>query len=567
MKQWILKTVDQEQIEQFAKQAEIDPFIARLLFLRGICDTEQTRQFVRSDVRAFHDPFLLEDMKQATQRIRHAIRQREPITVYGDYDADGVTATAVLLLALRSLGAVVDYYIPQRTEEGYGLHREALDVLAARGTRLVITVDLGVTALEEVEYAKKLGLDCIITDHHEPFDCLPAACAVLDPKWEGTAYPYGYLAGVGVALKLVTALLEEQPLTQVLQRYLDIVCVGTVSDIVPLTGENRFLVQHGLRLLQHTKNLGLRALMDFCLKDKQKVDATTIGYLLGPRINAAGRMGQAEDALLLLLSQTHEEAEERAARLCAINQERRGVEEEIFQQAVQLAEQADPSCGVLIVAGEGWHCGVIGIVASRLLDRFQKPVVLLSVEGDLAHGSARSMPGFDLFEAFCQCEACLEKYGGHELAAGLTLKREQIPAFSKAMWELADRVSGEREWTQALEIDLELPPSCLTLEFANKLQFFEPFGIGNPQPVFLLRRACVVQASPTKDGKHLRFCVRKGTEKFSCIAFGKGELPLRPGEEVDLAFHLTASEYRGTSSLQFLVQDIHWSEESERDLL
>lgn len=549
MRQWHYRQLNETKAQQFAKEEGIDPIFAGLLLQRGMDSKQAVKDFVRPNMTQLQDPFLLPDMKQAVERIMLAKERGERVTVFGDYDVDGLTSTTLVYSCLRSLGIQADCYIPDRMEEGYGLNRDALEEIKSRGTTLVVTVDLGVTALEEV---KIQGLDFVITDHHQPLEELPSACAVVDPKREDCESPFRSLAGVGVAFKLVWALQYERPLTEILKETIDLVCLGTIADIVPLQGENRFFARCGLRYIENTKRPGLKALI--AKSGYESVDATTVGFGLAPRINAAGRMGNATLALELLLTENEQTGEALAEKLCELNLLRQQTEQGIFAEAdKQIREdQTDPA--VLVVAGEGWHQGVIGIVASKLMNQYDKPVVLFSIEDGIAHGSARSVESFPIFDALYECEHLLMRFGGHDKAAGMTLRAENIPEFAQELNEIANVVT-DGEIGDGLMVDMPLSPERVNLELAQKLSFFEPFGEGNLQPVFSLEGVEVIEKVPTRDGRHLRMKIAAGGQEFSCIGFGMGERASEPCSEI--AFHVSVNTFRGQTSLNLQIKDFH----------
>ncbi len=549
MKKWHYRQYNNNRAKEFAREEEIDEVFAALLTQRGLDEHNRVKEFVRPNMTHLHDPFLLPDMKEAVNRILLAKKRGEQVTVFGDYDADGLTSTAVVYTCLQSLGMKADCYIPDRMNEGYGLNREALEDIRNRGTTLVITVDLGVTALEETQIE---GLDFVITDHHQPLEELPHVCAVVDPKRDDCKSPFRELAGVGVAFKLVWALQYERPLEEILRETIDLVCLGTIADIVPLRGENRFFAKCGLKYIEQTKRPGLRSLVT--KSGYKTVDSTAVGFGLAPRINSAGRMGNARLALELLLTRDEQKGEQLAEELCRLNLLRQKTEQEIFEQAEKKIQASVLNCPVLVVSGEGWHQGVIGIVASKLMNQYDKPVVLLSIENGIAHGSARSVEGFPIFDALYECEHYLLRFGGHDKAAGMTLKAEDISGFAEELNQVAEAVTMG-EIGEGLTIDLCLPPSKVTLELAQKMSFFEPFGEGNPQPVFVMEDVEIKNCVPTRDGKHLRLTAQKDGQSFSCIGFGMGNY--LPEERADIAFCVTVNTFRGQTSLNLMIKDIH----------
>jgi len=538
---------------EFAIKAQINETFALLLLNRGINDGEDAKRFVHTNARDVGDPFLLEDMERAVERIKQALADKEHVTVYGDYDADGITATVIMLKCLEKLGICADHYIPSRTREGYGLHTGAVKAIKERGTTLIITVDLGITAASEVEYAKKLGIDIIITDHHHPFDKIPS-CPVINPKRADDGYPFIGLAGVGVAFKLACALCGYEEM----RNYLDLVCLGTVADIVPLLGENRFYVKQGLSSIADTKNLGIASLIKYAGYEGKPINSSAVAFTLTPRINSAGRMGDAETALRLLMTGDGQTADELALQLCETNMRRQDTEQEILNQVISIIESDEryKSDKVLVVAGDGWHPGVIGIVAARLTDRYYKPAVLLTYDGDFAHGSARSIEGFDIFGALCAADLYIEKFGGHTKAAGLTVKRNNIENFTKVINEAADVVLTEELLTPYIMIDCELDPAEATVKFTEKLEYFEPYGEGNPQPVFSMCGVEVIESAPTRDGKHLRMKVKKNGISFICIGFHMGDEKIEAGSLVDVAFNIIINEYKGSKNVNLVLKGV-----------
>lgn len=552
MKQWHYRQYNEVWAERFAQKEGMDPLFSALLVQRGMEDHDSVKQFVRPDMTHLSDPFLLPDMDRAVVRIMQAKERGERVTVFGDYDVDGLTASAVLVTCLQSMGIQADCYIPDRINEGYGLNLEALEQIRSQGTDLVVTVDLGVTAVKEIGAVE--GMDFVITDHHQPLEELPPALAVVDPKREDCAAPFRELAGVGVAFKLVCALLRDRPLEEILRDYIDLVCLGTIADIVPLRGENRFFARCGLQWLERTKRPGLRALMQ--QSGLKTIDATAVGYGLAPRINAAGRMGNAKIALELLLTQDARRGDELAEELCRLNTLRQQTEQEIFDQADRMIRSSGADRPVLVAAGEGWHQGVIGIVASKLMSQYDRPVVLLSIEDGIAHGSARSVEGFSIFDALYECDPFLLRFGGHARAAGITMEADKIQAFAEELNQVALAAMGE-EQGGGLMIDLAVLPGQITMELAQKLIYFEPFGEGNPQPVFCMKDVAVMDCAPTRDGRHLRVKAEKNGFCFSCIGFGMGNCGMPAGGMADIAFCVAINEFRGKSSVNLLLKDIH----------
>lgn len=557
MKKWIYKDTSESKAVKFAEENNIGRIFSYLLLNRKIDTYEKIRKFVYTGIDSLSDPFEIPGICAAADRINAAAKSGEKVTVYGDYDVDGITSSTLLKDALSLIGINAGVYIPDRLKEGYGLNNAAIDKIRESGTKLIVTVDTGITAVAEVEYGLACGIDFVITDHHEPLEIIPKAAAVADPKLD-EASPCAGLAGVGVAFKLACALLcDKYELKTIVSRYIDLVSLGTISDIVPLTGENRFYAKYGLKYFKQTKNPGLRALIRHAGYSERTIDETAIGFGIGPRINAAGRLGKAGYALKLLNTKSDEEADRLAKYLCEINDSRKTIEQGIFESAVSMIEQSGDlgEDRIIVAAKEGWHEGVLGIVASKLLERFGKPVILMSIdENGIAHGSARSVPALNIFTVLENCAQYTERFGGHSMAAGLTIKQENIVPFKTAANKFASIMVSEDELMPTLEIDYEAEPSEITLELAKKLSFFEPFGAENPCPVFAMRDLTVNTAALTRDGKHLRLRCECMGMYFYCIAFNMGGLDIRQGDNIDIAFNLKINDYNG--DYNFIIKDI-----------
>jgi single-stranded-DNA-specific exonuclease len=544
------------EIEALARGLGVSETLAAVLARRGFEDVDRARAFLAAELPA-HDPFLLGDMEGACEAIRGAVADGKRICVHGDYDADGISATALAVLVLRELGADVSWHLPSRFDEGYGLARDTLTRLAEDGCGLVLTVDCGVTAVEEVAHARTLGLDVVITDHHRAGPELPD-CPVVGPYRGG--YPFTELCGTGVVWKLGQALLGSG--AETLLRHLDLVAVATVADVVPLLDENRSLAVAGLRQLARSQKPGLQELMSSARVDPATVDAGAIGFRLAPRLNAAGRLGRPEAALELLLTEEREPARQLAAQLEDLNRDRQAVEERILREAVETIEswpEARRRRRAYVVAGAGWHEGVIGIVASRLVERYRRPVVLIAgTDGDWK-GSGRSIPGFDLHDGLRQCAGHLERWGGHAAAAGLSIKPEGVEAFAEAFSTIGDLALGEDDLQPPAKIDALVHGGDLTLDLCAELASLAPFGLGNPNVTLLLAGCELAELSPVGDGKHLRFRVREdGRDSGSAIAFrfgGQIERLRRVGH-YDVAFKLEANQWNGTVSPQLNVRQV-----------
>jgi single-stranded-DNA-specific exonuclease len=569
LKKWLLAAVEPAAAQALSRQLGVGRLVSCVLAARGMECVEQAREFLDLSSHGIHDPFLLPDMAAAVAGVEAAIAAGEPIAVYGDYDVDGVTATCVLIQYLRQRGAKCTYYIPDRLGEGYGLNSAAIQSLYDQGCRLLITVDSGITANEEAEYAKQIGMKLIITDHHECKDALPDALAVVNPRREDSTYPFRELAGVGVAFKLVCALERETPIEELLERYADVVAVGTVADVMPLVGENRIIVSRGLENLANTRNLGLRALMQKLGLEGKKVTSNSVSFVMAPRINAAGRLGGASSAARMFLTRDPGEAAELADYLCELNRSRQEEENAIYQQILEyLAENPHLTTGkTMVLWGDDWHNGVIGIVSSRLSDRYGVPCVLISMNGDMGKGSGRSIKGFNLYAALEKNAHLLEKHGGHELAVGLTVHRENLEALRAALEDYA-RFDQTEEAVPCIQVDCLVEPEDITLEEVQDLTVMEPFGMGNPQPAFLIRRMRIDEITPISHDRHAKFYLSKNGQSFQGIIFGMGAKSCRfvRGDFVDVVFAPEINTYRGNSTVQMVIRDMRWSaEEQQRD--
>ena len=541
-------------------EAGLPVLAALVLCARGVDTLEKARAFLAVDGLPLPDPFLLRDMDKAAARIERALAGNEYIAVYGDYDVDGITSTCLLTRYLRSRGGRVVPYIPDRLEEGYGLNREAVDALHAAGVTLIVTVDCGITAVEETDYAAGLGVDVIVTDHHECKERLPAAVAVVDPHRPDCPYPFKALAGVGVALKVALALTPPAERPAVLERYADLAAVGTVADVMCLTGENRALVRRGLDVLSRTQRPGMKALIREAGAEGKPLAADRIGFTLAPRINAAGRMGRAPLAAELLLTENPGRAEELSHELCELNRERQNIEGEIFAECLaRLEREGTGPRRCIVLAGEGWHQGVVGIVASRLAERFSCPTFMICLQDGRGKGSCRSFGGFNLFKALESCAELLEGFGGHALAAGFTILAEHIDAFRDRMERCVEAWSGGAELVSVLDVDAELPdPDLLTVEEVLGLDALEPYGAGNPKPVFCLSGCTVSACADVGGGRHLKLKLSRGGRTLDAIFFSStaAAAGVAAGDRVDVAFTPQINEFRGARTVQLLVCDL-----------
>ena len=530
------------------------PLAAMVLASRGIGDDRQARAYLDCNAPLL-DPFLMTDMDQAAGRVGLAMSRGEKIAVFGDYDVDGITATCLLTDFLRRHGADVVSYIPGRLEEGYGLNPIAIHQLHAEGVKLIVTVDCGITAVSEAELCKQLGIDLVITDHHECKQTLPAAVAVVDPHRCDGGYPHKNLSGVGVAFKLASALCGSQE--TVLEEYADMVCLGTVADVMPLQGENRVLVARGLESLAHTKRPGIAALMAECGCAPETVSASSIGFMLAPRINAAGRMGQIDLAVELFLTDDPDKAAEAARGLCELNRQRQAVESEIYRQAVSMLPMGKPP-EAIVLADESWHQGVVGIVASRIAEEYACPTFLICLDGEHGKASSRSHGGFNLFASLSALSPLLESYGGHELAAGFTISRANIPEFRRQICALAAQYYTDDVPRTVLDVDCAVSPELLTLHNVDSLQMLEPCGNGCPKPVLMMKNLTIDRISMVGGGRHMRLRLCSGHTYLNAIYFSANPqtVSIQPGDLVDVAFTPQVNEFRGTRTVQMNVIDI-----------
>ena len=546
-KKWVVSPCDRDVAATIAENCGVEPFAAFLLCARGMTDEFEIESFLYDT--DLIDPYTLPDMEKAVERVNKALEDGERITVFGDYDCDGVTSTALLYSYLSSRGANVDFYIPDRSGEGYGMNPGAIDILKSRGTNVIITVDNGISAVEEIAYAKALGIDVVVTDHHRVGDVLPDAVAVVDPHREDSLCEFSDWAGVGVAFKFVSAL-DESEGYELLEQYGDIIALGTVADIVSLKGENRIIVRSGIAFMNAaledgTLRKGLKALLE-ASGSLNVLDSSSVAYRIAPRVNAAGRMGSAERALKLLLTEDEIEAKEIAEEVSNANAQRQATEGEITACAIEYIENAPEikHKRVIVVEGDDWHQGVIGIVASRLVEKYGKPCIVISKNGDVAKGSGRSIDGFSLYDALSYCGDILVQYGGHVLAAGLTVDSNKIGAFREKINEYA--LNSEAA-VPTLKIDCKLNPSSINIDMLSSLQILEPYGAENPQPLFGLYNMEITALQPVGAGKHLRITVKRKTGIVTVIMFSVTleEFPYNVGDTVDLAVRLSENEFQG----------------------
>ena len=561
LRKWEVRPLDKERAAAFAQTYGVPFFLAMLMNIRGLDDAAHLREFL-GEGEPLSDPFLLKDMDKAAARITRAVDNMEKIAVYGDYDADGVTSTAMLYSYLETRGADVIFYIPQREGEGYGMNMGAVEYLKEQGVSLIVTVDNGISSVQEVARANELGIDVVVTDHHRPQEILPDAVAVVDAYRPDDTSPYKHFSGVGIAFKLLMALEDGAgDVDDLLEAYSDLGALGTIGDIVPLTGENRTLIRAGLERLSQSDRPGVQALLENAGIAGKALTSTNVAFTLVPRINATGRMGAPERAVRLLISGYEEEAEVLSEEICADNEERRRVEAEIAEAAfADIEAKGYMKDRVVVVDGENWHHGVIGIVASRVTERCGKPCMIISRGETEAKGSGRSIEGFSLFEAICACGDLLIKFGGHPMAAGITLKSENIEAFRKRINQYAAEHFPQMP-TQTVTLDCKLNPAALSVSMAQSLTQLEPFGNGNPQPVFGLFNMELSNVTPVGGGGHLRLTLEKNGAVITAMRFNTKpeELPYHIGDKIDLAVQLEAREFRGQPSLTVIVRDMKFA--------
>lgn len=564
-KKWIVRSGNKEDATMFAEKLGVSPYAALIASTRGINTIDGAREFFGLNERKSVDPMDFPDMYAAVKRIQKALDEFERIAVYGDYDADGVTSTALLYSYLEMQGADVVYYVPNRHTEGYGLSYEAIDKLSMMGVKLIITVDNGISAVDEAKYIRELEMELIVTDHHLPSEALPQAVAVVDPHRTDCNLKFKDYAGVGVAYKLICALEGEE--NGITDSFVDLVTVGTVADVMPLIKENRELVRRGVNMLADSDRIGIQALIEAAGLGSRKMTSTSVAFGICPRINAAGRMGSADRAIRLLLSDDYDEAMLLAQEINDENVTRQQTEQDIIIQAVeQISENPEWQYqNVLVVAGEGWHDGVVGIVASRLVEKYGKPTLVITIDGDDAKGSGRSIEGFNLYDAISHCSGCLTHFGGHTLAAGIGLKATDIDAFRTAINDYSDTIEMP---FPVQNIDFKLNPACVNTEMLETVEQLEPFGAGNPQPIFGLYNMTVTDIQSIGNGKHLRVVLERNGVSLQTVKFRtvQAEFPFVRGDVVDAAVGLEPNEYLGQIRVSILLKNIKLHDMVEDDL-
>jgi len=550
-----------ENLEHIIDEFQISELMARIMINRGIDTVPKVRAFLNTGLESLHDPYLLKGMDKAVKRIEKAVRCKDKICVYGDYDVDGITSTAIMIRAIKKLGADAVYYIPNRIEEGYGLSKGSMNRIRELGVKLIVTVDCGIRSNEVIDYAKSLDMEVIVTDHHECEGELPEAYCIINPHQCDCSYPHKGLAGVGVAFKLISVLLERAGSKAFAEELLDIVLIGTVADVVPLLDENRIIVKYGLLKIKDTKNEGIKALLAVCGLSGKELNTYNIAFMLAPRINAAGRIAEATECVELLLTDNAARAMEIARKLDSDNRERQAIENDILNSAAAIIEKTVDIMKdrVLVLCDEAWHIGVIGIVASRLVDRFHLPTFIMSKDGELCKGSARSIPGFNIFEAMSRHGELFEKYGGHEMAAGFTIKAERVDELRKRMTLEVDSVMGKDRPLPEILVDYRLVPKDITLDTISQLKLLEPYGTGNPSPLFVYRGLKVLSSRAVgNELKHLSLMVYDGVNEIKCIAFNLGSMQkvLSISKKIDIICSVENNTWNNQDSVQLNIKDI-----------
>ena len=554
---WVYKETDNSIVGNLIDRYGLSRLCASVLQNRMEVVGGNADNLFKRVLHNLHNPFLLNDMDKAVTRIELAVMRGEKITVFGDYDADGVTSTSILYMFLRENGADVDYYIPNRFSDGYGMNRDAIDLVSENGTKLIITVDNGIAAADEIRYASGLGIDVVVTDHHECPETLPECCAVINPKRSDSTYPCPNLAGAGVAFKLVTAL-NKGSLESIIKKYILLAAIGTVADVVPLSDENRAIVTMGLKMVPCSKNIGVNALMKVS-SVSSPASVSDFAFGVAPRINAAGRLDDASVCVRLFSSNDAVECNKIAENLSRLNSKRQDVEKQITSEAFELIDSEKLfNDKVIVVYKPGWNHGVIGIVASKICEKYYRPCIVLTDDGGSVKGSGRSVSGFDLYESLCACKDALLKFGGHSMAAGLSLNTDNVVSFRRMINEYAENLVGKEGFMQKIYIDADLTGFEIDIPLIQSLEILEPYGMGNPKPVFSLTDVKVISKTSLSDGKHLKLTVMSADTSVEAIGFSMGEYfgLISDGDTVDIAGCLDINSYRGIKKPQIILKDI-----------
>ena len=566
-REWRVRPRDLDREKRLVEELGLSPLVAQLLANRDIGTSNGADRFLNPRLSDLYDPFLFPDMDKACERIWKAVQRGEKVLIYGDYDVDGVTATALLVLILREVGAKVEYYLPHRLEEGYGLNQEAVARAKKDGVKLLITVDCGISAMEEAQLASRSGIDLIITDHHEPGREVPEAFAIINPAIPGCPYPFHGLAGVGVAFKLAHALMargeRNAPADPRVFDHLDLVALGSIADVVPLLDENRVLAKFGLQALGRSGKLGVQALLKVSGVENTKLSSGHVGFMLGPRINATGRLGRSNAAVELLLSDTSQKAIELAQELNTLNQQRQEMQREVLDAITKrIEEDADIARSKALVYDDpAWHPGIIGIVASRLADTYHRPTLLISRLDGLCRGTARSIPDFDIHAALMRCDEHLTKLGGHQSAAGFELQESQLKPFAKRFFEVTDQLLDDRLLTPHLYADADVDIAQMTVDLVDEINRFDPFGIGNHRPLFLVRNIELKGNAKIVGNRHLKFWISQNGHTAEVIGFNMADRQVarrRPSEELEILFSPHINIWKGTASVQLNLKDFRW---------
>ena len=554
-KKWEVCKIEEEIVNKICKENNLSTLLGSILVSKQVDSEEKIRLFLNPTREDFHDPFLMPDMEKAVQRILNAIKEQHKTIIYGDYDVDGITSVTVLKKYLEERGLEVGTYIPNILNEGYGLNKEAVKKIADQGYTLIITVDCGISCIEEIEYANELGIEVIVTDHHEPGEEIPKCLAVIDAKRKDNHYPFNQLAGVGVVFKLIQAISIKLNLdAKEYLKYLDIVCVGTISDIVPLVDENRVITKLGLKLVERTKNIGLKTLLEST--GYKEINSTTISFGIAPRINACGRMGEEIEALHLFLTNDLQEAKQISEKLNKYNTERQEIEKQIFKQALELVEnQEEKPC--IVLGKEGWHHGIIGIVASKITDIYFKPSILICFEGKEGKGSGRSIPGFDLHDAVMNCNTYVEKFGGHSMAIGINVKKENFEKFKKE-FETYTQNSHINDIIPIIKIDREVDIRKINIQDIKDLKLLEPYGEANKMPLFLIKNLKIQAIRTLSECKHIKLKLGIDNYIIDAIGFNMGNIADKYliGDKVDVVGSLEINEFGGNENIQINLKDM-----------
>lgn len=556
-KKWEYCNIDTKEVEKIKNQYNVSDLVATVIANKKL--TSSIEIFLNPTRNDFYDPFLMPDMEIAVNRIIKAIDEKEKVIIYGDYDVDGITSITVLKKFLKDRGLDVDSYIPNRLDEGYGLNKNAIDSIVKQKYTLMITVDCGISGLEEVDYANSLGLDTVITDHHEPAETLPKALAVVDAKRKDNKYPFNQLAGVGVVFKVIQAIskrfnLEEKEYL----KYLDLVCVGTISDIVPLVDENRVISKLGLKLVEVTRNIGLKALLNST--GAKTVDSSTISFCVAPRVNACGRLGYEQEALDLFMTDNIIKAEEIARRLNKYNSERQQKEVKIFNEAIEMIEQGEKNKNCIILGKENWHHGVIGIVSSKVTEMYYKPSILICFEDDEGKGSGRSIQGFDLHEALGKCQKHIERFGGHSMAIGITIKKSEFDEFKQDVEKYTEN-TNIKDLIPIIKIDKEITIDDINMDTIKELKKLEPYGEANKMPIFIYKNLKINSIRALSEGKHIKLTLKDKNVVIDAIGFNMGNLvnEYLLGDRIDVVGSLEINKFNGKESIQLNLKDIRKS--------